>query len=230
MRAQLRTLASGQPSVQLIRILVPALVPLVLIVLFHLLADIEIAHMAQDITTIGGLHPLSGFLSSMGILLWWASACIWFSAAWLHRQADRGQAAHFAVASGAFSAYLAADDLFLVHERLAPTYLLLPEKAIHLALGLALGWYLVRFRDSLLRPDAMTLIVGFVLLTLSVGIDVLSPQLDSALNGWAYLIEDGSKWLGITCWFGFCLARCRSEGATSLQAWRESRSANKPVA
>jgi hypothetical protein len=45
-----------------------------------LLIGIDISVLTRDLAAIAGVNPLSGFLSSLGILLWWTSASVWLFA------------------------------------------------------------------------------------------------------------------------------------------------------
>lgn len=188
-----------------------AIVPLLLIVDLRLQFGFRIRDITRDVAAVADVHPLSGALSSLGILMWCSAASIWLFAAAIHRASNDARAARFAAASGTLSAYFALDDLFQIHEHLAPTYLGLPEAGVYFLLGLATVAYLWLFRSRLARNDAVLLFASLAFLGGSVSIDVLLEPWLWRIGDWTYLIEDGLKWLGIVCWLGFCLVRCWSD-------------------
>lgn len=206
--AQVRTV---EPYRLVARTLVPALAPLLVMAYLHERKGIDIENMTRDVAAIGHLHPLSGFLSSLGVLLWWSSACIWLFCARLHRAVGITEAAKFALCSGLLSSYLAIDDLFQFHESLAPGYLAVSENVIQGLLALAIASYLWRFRNQLARPDGALLVFACAMLSLSVIGDHLLGRWVSALGDWTSMLEDGLKWVGIACWCAFCVSRCHSD-------------------
>lgn len=164
--------------------------------------------MTRDVAAIAGIHPLSGILSSVGILFWWTSATIWFFAAFLRRVFQGTSGVGFLIYSGLLSAYLGLDDLFQFHEYLAPTYLEVSEGAVYGLLVFATAFYLWRYRRSFQRPDGVLLLIALAFLSGSVVVDVaLEPWL-WRLKDWTLFIEDGLKWLGICFWTAFCVVRC----------------------
>jgi hypothetical protein len=189
------------------------LLPLLLVAGASWVLSIEVKVMTQDLAAQARLHPLAGFLSSMGVLLWWTSASIWLFCAGLRLPGSAARAAplhqRFCLSSAGLSAYLALDDLFQIHESLAPDYLGVPEGAVYGLLGLSVMAYLVSFRSLLLNRRGLILLVSLALLAASVVVDsVLEPWL-WRLGHWTYLVEDGLKWMGIAAWCAFCVVWCR---------------------
>jgi len=175
----------------------------------HTWGGVDLPTLTRDMAAVAGVHPLTGVLSALGVLLWAASAAIWlFAALVLHDRARRA-ASRFALCSGLLSAYLGLDDLFMVHERLAPELLGLPELAVHGAIAACTLAYLLWFMERLLRADAGWLLLALVMLGASMFVDAVLEPWMWRLGDWVFLIEDGCKWLGIVFWFAFCVARCR---------------------
>lgn len=188
-----------------------AAIPLAGIAIARLLLPIKIPDMTRDVAAIAGIHPLSGILSSLGILFWWSSATLWLFAASLRRTCQGAAGVGFLVCPGLLSAYLGLDDLFQVHEYLVPTYLKVPEGAVYGVLALATACYLWRYRRRLLAPDGALLLLALALLSGSVVVDaVLGPWL-WRLKDWNYFVEDGLKWAGICFWTAFSVVRCARE-------------------
>ncbi|MBI2472394.1 MAG: hypothetical protein HYV59_14330 [Planctomycetes bacterium] len=167
--------------------------------------------MTRDATATVGIHPLTGALSSLGILLWWASASVWLFSAVLHRKFRSHRGFWFAVSSGFLSAYLALDDLFLFHEDLVPTYLGLPEKAMYAVLSLVMAAYLLAFRRLIVQRECLLLLFALSFLACSAFVDVVLEPWILWLEDWRFFIEDGLKWLGIVSWCSFCVVRCRAD-------------------
>lgn len=160
------------------------------------LAGVE--QFVMDVSSIAGLHPLSGMLSDLGILLWCASAAISLFALFsLERR--NGESARFLLAAALLSLYLMFDDLFQIHERLAPDYLGVPEKLVLATLALSQLAFLVAFRRLILRTGCLFLVLALGLFALSLAADLGH----FASHGAALLVEEGCKWLGIAAWCSY---------------------------
>lgn len=184
------------------------ILPVLLVALASSWLAIEVRILTQDATALAKVHPLAGVLSSLGILVWWTSASLWLFCAAVHRREGEQRLARFCLSSALLSGYLALDDLFQIHESLAPVYLGIPEGAVYGLLGLAVAAYLLSFRDQLLNRRGLLLLGALGLLAASVGVDGLERWL-WRLGHWTYLLEDGLKWMGIVSWCAFCVAWCR---------------------
>lgn len=164
---------------------------------------IGIPAMTVDPTATAHVHPLTGAISSLGVLGWCATASICvFAAAALRRDAPREERA-FLLASALLTSYLMLDDLFQFHETLAPRYLGLSEAVVYAALGATVCAYLVAFKQVLSG-------MNFLMLAAAVGFLGASVVMDAILAPWlgltgprAYFVEDGAKLLGIASWCSF---------------------------
>jgi len=162
--------------------------------------DIPIPAFTKDVSAIGGLHPLCGVLSSLGILLW----CVASSASGIGALAIKGRVERrrylFLLCSALLSAYLLFDDLFLVHEDLSRR-VGLHENIVYLILGLGVASYVIYFRKTLLRSRVTLFFGALAFLSASVLADKIAmPSLVKSLGDWQYLVEDGLKWIGILFW------------------------------
>ena len=195
------------PPRAVLAVAVTAAVPLLLVALAHLFLQISIPGMTRDVAAIADIHPLTGILSTLGILLWWMSAAIYLFVAHLLSDCQERADTGFLVHSGLLSAYFGFDDLFQFHEFLAPTYLMVPEGVVYGILACAVGVYLCRFRRQLIKPDGPLLLIALAVLSSSALNDgVLDPWL-WRIQDWSYFVEDGLKWLGICFWTAFCIVR-----------------------
>lgn len=141
-------------------------------------------------------HLYYGAASNLGAL-YMASAAVacLFAAAALGPVAERG-GFRFLLTAGLVSGWLCLDDLFLLHEGVAPK-LGVPQTAA-LAFDAALiAAYLFLNRQRLLAGQAPLLLLALVGLGLSTGIDVVlhSPSVVA--------VEDAAKLLGLAAWAGF---------------------------
>lgn len=189
---------------QLLIILVPSIVVLLVMALVSVFFQVKIPVLTRDTTAIAKIHPLSGMLSNLGILLWCAAALISGFVAYVLRNIKTQDTFWFLFFSALLSAYLLLDDLFLFHEKIAPVYLGLPEKMVIGILGIAVLSYLIAFRRIILRTNFGVLLLALGFLATSVVIDSFFELLwTSQLDNWAYFFEDGTKWLGIASWCGY---------------------------
>lgn len=204
----------ASPAVALV-LFAAACAPVAGIAWLHLAYGIPIQNITRDVAAIGGVHPLAGFLSNLGILLWWTSAAIWIFSAALLRLSGARREASFALGFGLLSAFLTFDDFFQFHEALAPAYLGFDEKTIYAFLATALLAQLLVFSKLLLRSPFWMLAASFLMLGASAAVDIVSPWL-WRLGYWSYLLEDGLKWLGIVAWSLYCISWCRQAVAFRL--------------
>ena len=136
--------------------------------------------------------PFLGSLSNIGVLLWCAAAAICIFTGLL-------LASRFFFAFGLLTAWLAADDLFLLHERVIPGLTGLSQNVVYGIYVIGVAALLIAFRRRVLRSD-------FLMLLFSLGFFAVSILADLLLDrdfAWHHLIEDGSKLLGIAGWLGY---------------------------
>jgi hypothetical protein len=152
----------------------------------------------MDPSAIAEIHPFYGIVSTIGVLLWTATAsvCI-FTYIALKDRLERNQK-KFLLFSALLTLYLLIDDAFLLHDFLVPYYLHIDQKyVVLLGLFLILA-YLVGFFRMILRTEYVLIFLALVYFGLSVVMDYLSDYQGVEIS---YLLEDGFKLFGITTWF-----------------------------
>jgi len=199
------------PRSSVVKVCLAALLPLAIVAAVSVSFGVKIPAMTRDVAAIANIHPLSGFLSSLGVLFWWASASIWFFSAGIHRVRRSDELFGFALSSALLSTYLAVDDLFQFHEMIAPTYLGLSEEGVYGMLGLAMASYMLVYRRLLLRFDGLLLLIALGFLAGSVVVDGVLERWMWRIGHWTFFVEDGMKWLGVVSWCSYCVVRCRAD-------------------
>ena len=189
---------------QLLMTLIPASAILMAAIIASFVLKIGFSAFTRDTAAIAGIHPLAGFLSNMGILLWGASFFIsLFTAITLRNFLTKGRFV-FLISSALLSGYLMFDDFFMFHEFLAPKYLGLNDNLVLFILVLAAALYLYLQRRMILKTDFWMLVLALTLLAFSVFVDVSYLRItDGQFGQLEYIFEEGPKWLGIACWCSY---------------------------
>jgi hypothetical protein len=156
------------------------------------------AHVLREPQDVLDGEWYSGSLSTLGGLLWAISATALALVA-LRPGSHRRTAA---VAAGLSIAF-ALDDVFLIHDYLAPQ-VGISDKLVFAAYGLVGLWLLLRGRPFFVLHGWIGPLVAGGLLATSVGADYLLQELTG--GGERPLLEDGSKLLGATVWATWSVA------------------------
>lgn len=190
---------------------VPSVGLLVTLGLLGLFTDIDPSKLTVDPARVTQAHPLAGFVSNLGALLWAATATVaLYTGAILRARGVEGAEQAYWFSGGALTVVLLVDDLFMVHEDLGIRWFGIDQRITIGVYGLlALAW-VVRFRQRILASDYVLFAATGCLFGLSVGMD----QIDEGIIRGHLLFEDGFKFLGICSWLGFFL--CTS--FTAIQA------------
>jgi hypothetical protein len=153
--------------------------------------DHSYGYFTRDPAAITDAPAYVGFLSNIGVLLWWTSAVAAALAGWILRQRAVPQATPM-LGCAALSALLGLDDLFMIHEHGAFAALI-PLYAV------VATWIGFRYRAFFASTDWVLLAAGIVLLAFSVSVDVA----DDLRNRDRYALEDAPKLLGILTWTSY---------------------------
>lgn len=182
------------------------LTPLVVLAV-SLTRGVPLEHAVEDPAATTGRSPLLGVLSNLGAVTWCAGAgCALLAAHVLVRAGDDRRLARFLLLGGLITAYLAVDDLFLIHDDLVVATPI-PQPLFLAALGGTCVWFLVAFRDVLRRTPWPLVLLAATLFAASLGIDFVS-DLGKYLDAWeippgATFAEDSLKWLGVIAWTAY---------------------------
>lgn len=182
---------------------IPAIAVLSLLVALIAIVRLDVAVFTMDPTAYLGVHPLTGLLSNLGVLLWCASASISLFAALVVARSGKRDRVSFLLASSLLAFFLLFDDLFLFHEDLAQRYLGIGQKTVIGALALWVLAWLVCYRRVIVETDYGALIAATVLLSVSVLLDQVQGFLQVRIGNWVYLVEDAPKWVGIASWCSY---------------------------
>lgn len=185
---------------KLLLVLFSASIILVAIAIISQIYQVSISKLTSDPMAIAGIHPLSGMLSNLGVILWCAATFSSALAAAILRFKGEKKIYLFLFYSSLLSAYLMLDDLFQFHEDLS-SQIGLNQKVIYVLLGTAVISYFIYFRKILLQTNIILFLIALAFLFLSILADTVIYKLfGSQLGDWLYLIEDGAKWIGIVFW------------------------------
>lgn len=69
---------------------------------------------------------------------------------------------------------------------------------VYLGYGLAVSYYLIRFRSTILRSEFLLLAMALLSFAVSIAVDRFGPE-DTA----GHLLEDGAKLVGIMSWLTY---------------------------
>ena len=157
--------------------------------------NIKLNLVVRDLAQTCGYPIGVGMISNIGILLWGAAAsiCLFTTCSEIiNRESSR-----LLLLGGIFSSLLCIDDFFLLHDRyIGPDFL----NVTYLSISIFL---LVRFQRILKNIGLFNLIISILFLGLSIFFDGVIQQVFNQSYELTQLIEEGFKFIGITCWLNF---------------------------
>ena len=196
---------------QCVRVILPvyfiaSLVFLVAISLW-LIKGIPLGHLTRDPASSVNFPLYFGVISSLGVLMWAASASLCLFVGLLQYQVEKNyEEARFFLSAGLLTLILLFDDLFLLHERFFPNYLNISELIVYfayIAFGLS---FLIIYIQRIISTEYPLLFGAGILLAMSMLTDRITFfGYDTSLS---YLVEDGFKFMGITTWFVYFARSC----------------------
>jgi len=158
--------------------------------------DQPVKRFTSDPADISDTHPFNGFLSNVGVVLWFSTCAISFFAYYFGRLTGKNNdLLKLLLYSGMLTLLLGVDDLFMLHEYILPETLHIPQLIVYAIYGLIVSAYFLLFYKQILVTKYNMLLLALFLLGSSVACDVLLPS-----RGLQYILEDGFKVLGIFTW------------------------------
>lgn len=146
--------------------------------------DVRVLDLARDPATLSRSPVHDGLLTTLGGFAWTTAIVVALLAAWLTDDRPRRG---FLLSLAAVSAVLMTDDMFLVHERLAPR-IGLAEELLFLAYGAVLGVALIGGRSVVRTTAWPLLIVALTFFALGVGRNrVATIPLELLPDTWPFL-------------------------------------------
>jgi len=106
------------------------LVMLISIAVLSSRLNIDLENFIKDPALLSDSHPLKGFLSNAGVLIWCAAAAICFFVSMIHSKHGDKKVALFFLFSGLFTTVLLFDDFFMFHDYLMVEYLRAPQEIL----------------------------------------------------------------------------------------------------
>lgn len=177
---------------------------LAILLLIKVQDKVPIYYLTLDPVAVGNEPFYTGALSNIGILFWCAATTVcWFCFALLLELKEKKQLQLFFLTSGALTALLLFDDLFVLHSIGFPQYLKIPEESIVYIYFLIVSTYFALFHRIILSTENIPFTFALIFFALSILLDKeVLPIPDYWLeNGNNLLLEDGFKILGIVSWF-----------------------------
>ena len=170
-------------------VLVPAGLVLIAVALAAIVGDVAPHYFLRDLAATAGVHPLTGAVSMLGMVVWSAAAAVsLLTVLYLIRNGRAG--AGFFLASAALSGGLLFDDLFLIHDVLAPAYLKISTEIVLAGIGLAVLIWLAVFRREISEGEPFLSGPRTGFFGLSIAVDLASglPAADRGIGAVAYLL------------------------------------------
>jgi hypothetical protein len=169
----------------------------------------EFGYFSSDPNRIAGAPFYAGGISNLGVLLWWAAAtAALLAGAVLRRSPHPPRATPLLLTAAGLSAVLAIDDLYMVHELVAPYYLGVPQKVMLAGYAVGAAVWAFAFRRLIIARDP-------AMIGCAIGLFALSIVLDQ-LNLSNLLWEDGAKLVGVAGWCGWLCRHSYLEAASAV--------------
>lgn len=150
-----------------------------------------------------------GFMSTLGVMAWMAGGAVALFAALVMIRIGRAREDWLPLLlAGTISLGFAVDDVFLVHENLAPKLGIPQVVVLAIYALLALGYLALCWRQLLAYHPVLFGLAGGSL-ALSLGFDLFGLQGTMS----TIVVEDGAKFVGIAAWTSYHIALAGNRGA-----------------
>jgi hypothetical protein len=191
-----------RPAVRII--LAMAFLLTCVVVGLHFVMKVPTWYLTCDIFVLFPDMPFyCAFLAHIGMFFWAAAAAIAFLVgAVLPKGHDLKSYFEF---SGWGTLYFGLDDAFLVHDRIMPEILGLPEMLAILGYVILISCYLFKFRRAILRTEYLLMALSLFCFGASLVLDVLNLKCFDPV-----ILEEGAKLIGIIAWLGYFIVTGRT--------------------
>ncbi|MCC6434178.1 MAG: hypothetical protein IT196_04035 [Acidimicrobiales bacterium] len=167
--------------------------------------DVELYAVTADPGAVADRPFAVGFVSQLGLMLWAGTAAVaMVGAAILYAIDPWSERGRMLFVAGVLSALLAADDAFMLHEDVLPTYLFVPELTLYVVYGVLALVFLHTGRRLLRGTEYVLLVAAGAAMFISVAMDQLLP-----FDGRLTFIEDLAKFGGVVLWFTYIFRTTR---------------------
>ena len=176
-----------------------------------------VADFTRDVASLADLPFYTGAVSTLGLLLWSATAAVCFFTYSLLRANPDAPLGRYIGIGGGLTMLLLLDDAYLLHEQVFPRYLGVPQSLVVVAypvLGLLFAW---TYRYVLARTHYLLFLLSVTAFAVSIGADFVMYRFLPE-TGALMLVEDGSKLVGIVGWAVYFGHTCRA--ALAEQLWK----------
>ena len=182
-----------------------------LVILFSIILciifNVPFSNLSKDPISVAKAKPYIGFVSNVGVMFWsFTTAICFFTASVLPKINNTSKMRSFILLAGIISFFLLIDDFFLFHERVFPKLFHLDEKYLFGFYVILVAFYLIKFKERILKSQYLHLIIALALFTTSISVDVL---IASEFENRHYF-EDIPKFFGIIAWFCFHFLVCKN--------------------
>ena len=128
-------------------------------------------YLSRDPAEILGARTYVGLVSNLGIVCWSGAAAVaCFSGGVLSGRSRHR--AYFLLALGMLSALLPADDLLMLHERVLPNRLGIPQPVVPVIYAVPVLSCLIGFRAEVIRTDLLLLVGSGAWMAVAVAADL----------------------------------------------------------
>jgi len=165
---------------------------------FHYYFEIPYSHLTIDPVVALKGDPFTGILSNIGVILWSGTAAVCLLMVLLQNgNAEKRKVKLFFLMSFLITLFLLIDDFFLLHDVVLPDIFKLRERHIYITYATLVLAFIFFNIKTFLKTPYFILLIAFSFFALSLFTDwavryVTIPE--------SYLVEDGTKFLGIVNW------------------------------